>query len=200
MPYAAFSVSNGMSLDVQLFEMLHGFAGVNSALDFFIIFGARLLPYLLVAAVIIFPFTVLEAESRTAKQKVYGLLFAFVWASIARFLITPGIRAVSPQARPFVEGQFTPLIPHEASASFPSGHAVFFFALATATWFYHRKLGYLLGALALVMVVARVAAGVHWPSDVLFGALIGIGSALLGRALERLMSKKKPAAEADDVV
>ena len=66
-------------------------------------------------------------------------------------------------------------------ASFPSGHTVTAFATAlTIGWFAPRWRWPLLGVAALVGV-SRVAVGAHYPSDVLAGALLGIGSALLLR-------------------
>jgi undecaprenyl-diphosphatase len=61
----------------------------------------------------------------------------------------------------------------ETSFSFPSGHAAFFFALATTTAVFDRRLGILLLIGAALVSLARVAAGIHYPSDVLAGALIG---------------------------
>lgn len=64
--------------------------------------------------------------------------------------------------------------------SFPSGHTVSAFAFATA-WLLHtpaaRPLWWLGGA--LLVGVSRMAVGAHWPLDVLSGAAIGMGGALL---------------------
>jgi undecaprenyl-diphosphatase len=72
-------------------------------------------------------------------------------------------------------------------SSFPSDHAAMFFALASGIWMAHRRLGYL--AFCCVMVVVclpRIILGVHYPSDILGGAVLGIAPAfgietLLGR-------------------
>lgn len=177
-------------LDRVLFEFLNGFAGLNPGLDFIIVFAASILPYLIAAAVAAFPFTVMESRDKTIWVKVEGLLFAFLWASVARFAVTPLIRFIFPNPRPFVSGGFVPLIPHEMSSSFPSGHAVFFFALAATTWFYHRPLGYILGALAILVSIARIAAGLHWPSDIVAGAVVGIAVAMIGEQIQKRMEKK----------
>ena len=66
-------------------------------------------------------------------------------------------------------------------ASFPSGHTVTAFAAAlTLGWFTPRWRWPLLAVAALVGV-SRVAVGAHYPSDVIAGALLGVGSALLLR-------------------
>ncbi len=59
--------------------------------------------------------------------------------------------------------------------SFPSSHAVNTFAVATLfAFFYHRWRWALFGWAAIVSF-SRVAVGVHYPSDILGGALIGLG-------------------------
>lgn len=59
-------------------------------------------------------------------------------------------------------------------SSFPSTHSVIVFAVATAITLYgHRRLGPALYVLAIIIAISRVAAGVHYPSDVIAGAIIG---------------------------
>lgn len=58
--------------------------------------------------------------------------------------------------------------------SFPSGHAIFLFSLATSVWFENKKAGAILFGIAALVGVGRVAAGVHWPTDIIGGAALGI--------------------------
>lgn len=68
---------------------------------------------------------------------------------------------------------------HQSQSSFPSGHTVVAFAAATALCIlYGRKLWFLYIPAALV-ALSRVLVGAHFPSDVLAGALIGTGGALV---------------------
>mgnify|MGYP001558745976 FL=1 len=62
----------------------------------------------------------------------------------------------------------------ESSWSFPSGHATFFFALATAVYFYNKKWGIGFFIATIFITVSRVIAGIHYPSDIIGGAFIGI--------------------------
>jgi undecaprenyl-diphosphatase len=52
-------------------------------------------------------------------------------------------------------------------------HTAFYSALGGAMFVAHPRSGLSVILLALVIGIARVMAGVHWPLDILFGALIG---------------------------
>jgi undecaprenyl-diphosphatase len=67
----------------------------------------------------------------------------------------------------------------------PSGHATLFFALSAVIYFYNKKLGIFCFISSTLIVLARVFGGIHWPSDVLAGAIIGILSGWLINKLFR---------------
>ena len=69
---------------------------------------------------------------------------------------------------------------HERSnASFPSSHAANAFALATVLAWRWRRAAPICFALATLVAASRVWLDRHWLSDSLFGALLGLGIALL---------------------
>jgi undecaprenyl-diphosphatase len=57
--------------------------------------------------------------------------------------------------------------------SFPSSHAVNNFAVATLFAFYYRRLRYAVYCWAALVALSRVFVGVHYPADILGGAVIG---------------------------
>ncbi len=64
------------------------------------------------------------------------------------------------------------------SSSFPSGHAGSAAAFTTAVAMEHPRAAVVVAPLAVAVGYSRVHTGVHWPNDVLCGALIGTGMAL----------------------
>lgn len=138
-------------------------------IEFSIVFFAQYFGYVLIAGLIVF---LLKAW-----RKHIALLLQMIAAAIlSRGILTEGIRFFWHRARPFVEQNFVPLIPHANSASFPSGHATLFFAVGTVLYLHNKKAGMIFLVGSVLIGVARVLAGVHWPSDVIGGALIGIFS------------------------
>ena len=66
-------------------------------------------------------------------------------------------------------------------ASFPSGHTVTAFAMALAIYYLAPRAGLPLFVVAVLVGVSRVAIGSHYVSDVLAGAALGLGSAMVAR-------------------
>lgn len=169
-----------MNLDLVAFNFINGFSGRWPWLDYLGIFFARYFEYFLWLCLLLF-------LAVSFKRYWRMVLEAFIAAVFTRFVLTVIIRWLWFRPRPFVALNFSPLISQSAKeASFPSGHASFYFALSTIIYCYNKKIGALFYAASVLVVVSRVFAGVHWPSDILAGALIGI---LIGWVLNKLFQK-----------
>lgn len=160
-----------------LFRYLNNLAGKSVCFDSIVIFCAQYLPYLLVLGFILF----LIFSKRDKIIKINIFIFVTISVFLARVALTEIIRYFYYVPRPFVNNDIYQLISHEANGSFPSGHAAFFFALATAIilvtrW---RTQGIVFSLGAILIIISRVIAGLHWPLDILAGALIGILSPLI---------------------
>ena len=89
--------------------------------------------------------------------------------------------------RPFVDHphQTFLLVPHGADNSFPSDHATVAFAIAFAVLAFHRRLGAVFLAGAVLVGLDRIAVGVHYPVDVAASVVVGCAAALVVTTLGR---------------
>ena len=93
-------------------------------------------------------------------------------------------------------GSVRQLVPISASGSMPSLHAANNMAAALVAFLAERRTGFVLFPVALLVGLSRIGVGVHWPSDVLAGAVwgaiaagFGWGAAQLARAGWKRMQK-----------
>lgn len=158
-----------MLLDIQLLHFLNSIGGQSGLLDWFIIFLASYLAYILPAVLLGLVFF----SQYLKRQKWELLLVVAISSLIARFGVTELIRYFYHRPRPFLTLPTHQLLT-ETSWSFPSGHATFFFAFSTAVYLYNKKWGVGFFIATILMTVSRVIAGIHYPSDILGGAVIGM--------------------------
>jgi undecaprenyl-diphosphatase len=76
--------------------------------------------------------------------------------------------------RPFVELGFTPMIAHVPDSSFPSDHMLTGIALIGPLLWTLPRVGCLLFVWALIVGAARVAAGLHHPTDILGSTAVAL--------------------------
>ena len=71
------------------------------------------------------------------------------------------------------------LIEKEVGNSFPSDHTIVFFSVCISIALFRKRFWYLWVALALILSISRIYVGVHYPVDILVGALLGTIAAIL---------------------
>ncbi|MFH1714161.1 MAG: phosphatase PAP2 family protein [Candidatus Nealsonbacteria bacterium] len=167
-----------MNWDIILFQKINQYAGQNQCLDSSAVFLAKYLGYILI-------FLLLFLLLKDFKKNLSVLIRIFGIALFSRFIVAELIRFLWERPRPFVEDNVNLLFDHQATASFPSGHATFFFALSAALYFYNKKAGIVFLIASSLISIARVFSGIHWPTDVIAGALIGLLLGWLGQKVFR---------------
>ncbi len=130
------------------------------------------------------------AANRARRTVVYATVSA-VLALALNYVLT---HTFPYQPRPFVYLPPTAvhqLLPHVADSAFPSDTTAGSFGFATAFFYARARDGWWAWLLAAAIGVARVFVGLHWPNDILVGALDGVVAGLVvlasRRALEPLV-------------
>jgi len=111
-----------------------------------------------------------------------AVIFALLALAVG-FTIDIIISYIFPRPRPFVS--YPELVKNlnltVDLTSFPSRHAIAVFAMAGSIWmadlWHFRNWGIFLFVVAFLISIARIAAGVHYPSDIVAGMIVGIVSA-----------------------
>jgi undecaprenyl-diphosphatase len=120
------------------------------------------------------------------------LLLAVLSADVVADLSSVGIKHLVGRPRPFrryPEPQPLGHVPHDSS--FPSGHAAMAFACATVLTYYRPRWAAGFFLLAVAIGYSRLYNGVHYPLDVLGGALLGVLVAGFVIALLRLEAARR---------
>lgn len=104
-----------------------------------------------------------------------AVVLAFLIERPIYFVLKNGLKRNRPQA---ALQNFRSIITPSDKFSFPSGHTSAAFMMATLLGYYLPPLMILLYGWATLVAFSRVVLGVHFPTDTLVGAILGISTAL----------------------
>ena len=140
---------------------------------------------------------------------VVGLFLAVLWRKPWFFVVVVCVDAaaealsyglrdwIGRRRPPLVYPEPKPLVHVPHSGAFPSGHAATAFACATVLAYWDRRLAVPAYVLAAAIAWSRVYVGVHWPLDLLGGAVLGVLVATALLRLLRALRRSRPAPTAD---
>lgn len=109
--------------------------------------------------------------------------YAGNWRQMAVLILVPAasfvavsvFRRVYNAKRPYEIYDFKPLIPKDTKGkSFPSRHVFSIFVIGSSVFWYYPLFGWVVCLMGCVLAAIRVAVGVHFPKDVIAGAVTGI--------------------------
>lgn len=153
-------------------------------MDGFVVFAARYL-------IIIPPLVLLHLIwTRPERERVpfvaltvFSLLLAFIFAKVGTTLYD--------NPRPFMVGDFVPLIPHGIENGFPSMHALFAATIAILAATKSLRVGALLAIIAIMIGTGRIVGGVHHTVDVIAAILIAVAAVALSRMLLSIRVRRR---------
>lgn len=164
-----------MNIDYQSFELINQLAGRNIFLDQLVVFFSKYGPILFGMVFVWLWFSKTGNRHENRKIVVLAVTVAFITLGIDKLIEMTYFRP-----RPFVTHAVTLLSEKSKSdPSFPSNHAAGSFALAFSMFWKRRKAGSILIVLAFLMALSRIFIGVHYPLDVMVGALIAFSVAYI---------------------
>ncbi|HKW77948.1 MAG TPA: phosphatase PAP2 family protein, partial [Candidatus Limnocylindria bacterium] len=134
----------------------------------------------------------LVARARGATRRAWWAALTVYLGLTAGWIVAELAKLAFRRPRPFdaLPGLPPTLIEHPTSFSFPSGDAAFATGAAIALGSVAPRWRWPAYLFALSVIVDRVAIGVHYPSDVVAGALIGVASGLLAPRAVALLRRR----------
>jgi undecaprenyl-diphosphatase len=163
-----------MNPDTWLFHALNDFVGTVPLIDWLTraLVNDYAVPTAMSLAAAALWFAGATPEERTRNQR------AVIFIALALLFCNALIKDMSYvyfRPRPFATESVKLLFYRPSVSSFPSIPIEVAFSFAAGAWYANRRVSKMLVILGTLYALSRVYAGVHYPSDVIAGALIGAG-------------------------
>ena len=171
--------------NISFFMKIHGLAAVSVPIVRAVFIAVTSYAFLLLVCLAVLGYCAfqLRADSRIASDRALARLGSIIIVVLSSWGLVGLLKDAFAVPRPFeaLPGVST-LIDMPSGWSFPSGHTTMAFALATTVLLLHHKhrpkrevwFIVLLYVVAIFVGFSRVYVGVHYPLDVLAGAVLGI--------------------------
>lgn len=146
------------------------------SMDAFVVFVARYL-------IILSPLILLHVIWMLPQKERVRFVFLTIFSLGLAYLFAKAGSQLYDNPRPFMIGEFEPLIPHGVENGFPSIHTLFATTVALIALTKHRLLGATLLVVAIAVGVARVFGDVHHVIDIVGGFGIALVAVIVARLL-----------------
>ena len=182
------SSANAQNSDVDLLKNINLNRNTNIESTMINITNSAI-PVSIGTPIIIYAVGLIEKDSTTKKKAIF---IAETFGASA--FISLALKSITKRDRPYVTYPEIDNVVEESSYSFPSGHTSSAFATATSLSMAYPKWYVIAPSFLWAGAVgySRLYLGVHYPTDVLAGALVGSGSAFLCYKLNKWINKKRP--------
>ncbi|QNK87144.1 phosphatase PAP2 family protein [Sporosarcina sp. resist] len=172
-----------MTIDYQLFELINQFAGQNNTFDQIVLWFSKYGPILFGVVFVWLWFSKSENQNDNREIVLFALTIVIITLGIDKIIEMTYFRP-----RPYVNHAVTLLVEKSnLDPSFPSNHAAGSFALALALFWKRRTAGSILLISAFFMALSRVFIGVHYPLDLLAGAMVALAVTYVVMSQSRLL-------------
>jgi len=184
-----------LELDRAALMWFNSFVGDSQDLFYTVLFQSHYVPWVICSLILCSMWFIgktqmlSEEKGGAVRARSRAIAILVLVTMICSFMVAKSIQSVVEHDRPLVAEKIKiPIPPYiwskiktglETKGSFPSDHSVMFFVLVVGGFCLNRWLGLITLGTALYFSSLRIAIGFHWLSDIVAGALIGIGFMLL---------------------
>ncbi len=144
-------------------------------------FAARWLIYLFI------PFIFLVRKSTQLRDAVYGA----AWTALLALMLSTALASIIGRVRPYLESKgIEAIVPPNAQAgSFPSSHTAVAVGIAIALSSANVPIGVAAFLVAFLVAFGRVAAGMHYVTDIVGGAVVGVLAFIIVKLVQEGLGK-----------
>lgn len=164
------------SIEQDVVKAATEIGGTSEVRDTIVYAAAELLPFVVVGvgAWIFFR----GGKTKTQKERNQNVILIALAAVLIAIGVLWLVGEVVQRDRPFLDLRDIHFldIANPDSNSFPSFHAIVLFAFVGTIYFigHHPRWSWVLLLLCCIIIFARLVAGVHYPTDLLAGAILGL--------------------------